>query len=569
MDEKILELDAPARLIQDDVPHFSATDQHSEGLETRVITSHSEPLLPPHDNNHRNRTPEVYAPAEHDHSNATHDEFFQLGLAGPSAAASIANLTYESSGANTQDDGRLPDTPLQETQQYDATGSIKKGKEPVRRSSDTTAGHRAKPNVTFDLKHHQSESSEDEVVWKGRMKRKRAAAPVRISNAVAQPLIRQSIHQPSYNGPYQQLPMDTYHPHGPFYGYYPQRPPFELQYASVNPPFFPSAYWTAYHAVQPNGPLYPTQPQLLASPSRPRQIEAPAENFGQEHNSHMNRIKTKLFRVAKVRHPKVRTLKRIKQRGRDVSKIVEPEAPNREYTDPRQESTRPEPTTQHASPSEQLAQIRHSYSDPFRTSLKEDDLLPAQPSVTRNWQEPRRLDAQTIYQLGTEVATSTPAFATWRRAGSASSLPTQKAGLRALPRLRIPGTSESGTEDPSVRREPLKASATICSPQAESALNGVEYRVERDTDAHAVSEGLVIPVAVQCSHATLHSRFSTLLHSNWPERSAPNDDGSMFVKRARQAKRMKKRDGSHSIELSCDNGPSSNAQQSEYRLQWL
>lgn len=83
------------------------------------------------------------------------------------------------------------------------------------------------------------------------------------------------------------------------------------------------------------------------------------------------------------------------------------------------------------------------------------------------------------------------------------------------------------------------------------------------------SEGLVIAVSVQCSHATLHSRFSTLLHQNWPERTASNDLGDIFVKKAVNAKRFKKRDGSHSIELSCDNGPSITQLDNAYQLQWL
>jgi hypothetical protein len=564
-------LDPAARQTQNDVPHLSATNQPLQNREPPLNTSHSEDILSPDDNHNRDGTPEVYEPAENDHRNATHDESFQLGLVGPSASASIADLTRESGDNDAKNAPKHKDIQeLQDPQQNDATSNSKKGKEPARSSSDTMAVRKAIPSVTFDRAHDQSESSEDEVVWKGRMRRNRAAALV-TSKGVPQPLASQMIIQSSHNAPYQPRPMAAYYSPVPYYDYYTQRPPFGLQYAPVNPLLFPSAYWSSH---------YPVQSPPLAGPSTPRHIGAPAENTRQQDTNHVSRVKSKLSRVEKGKRPKARTLKRTKHKERDVSKIVDivkPEALNSEDTDPlHHESTRPIRSTQHTSPSGQLAQIRYSSSEPFLMSSREDDLSPAQPSATRDWQDPRSLYTRSMYRLGTDVAASTPAFATWRRAGSARSLPTHKAALRALPRLCIPGASELGEEERntdlavrSVRKEPLMSSAVIRSPHVESASNKITYWVDRDADAHAVTDGLVIPVAVQCSHATLYSRFSTLLHSNWPERSAPSDDGNMFVKKARHAKRMKKRDGSHSIELTCDNGPSSNGQQSEYRLQWL
>jgi hypothetical protein len=82
------------------------------------------------------------------------------------------------------------------------------------------------------------------------------------------------------------------------------------------------------------------------------------------------------------------------------------------------------------------------------------------------------------------------------------------------------------------------------------------------------SDELIFSVPVQCSHATLHSRFSTLLYQHWPERTAQNDLGVVWVRKARSSKRFKKRDGLHSIELACHNGPMASDAE-DYQIQWL
>jgi hypothetical protein len=79
---------------------------------------------------------------------------------------------------------------------------------------------------------------------------------------------------------------------------------------------------------------------------------------------------------------------------------------------------------------------------------------------------------------------------------------------------------------------------------------------------------IMFSVPVQCSHATLHSRFSTLLHQYWPERTAHNNLGAVWVKKARSSKRFKKRDGLHSIELTCHHGPMA-SDADDYQIQWL
>jgi hypothetical protein len=81
-------------------------------------------------------------------------------------------------------------------------------------------------------------------------------------------------------------------------------------------------------------------------------------------------------------------------------------------------------------------------------------------------------------------------------------------------------------------------------------------------------EQLAFSVPVQCSHATLHSRFSTTLHQHWPERQAENDFGKAWVRKAVSSKRFKKRDGLHSIELTCHTGPTP-IDTNDYHIQWL
>jgi hypothetical protein len=95
-----------------------------------------------------------------------------------------------------------------------------------------------------------------------------------------------------------------------------------------------------------------------------------------------------------------------------------------------------------------------------------------------------------------------------------------------------------------------------------------ERSVEEPERLSLQSDGLVFSVSVQCSHATLHSRFSTLLHQYWPERAAHNDSGSVWVRKAVSSKRFKQRDGLHSVELACQTGPASTDTE-DYQIQWL
>lgn len=109
---------------------------------------------------------------------------------------------------------------------------------------------------------------------------------------------------------------------------------------------------------------------------------------------------------------------------------------------------------------------------------------------------------------------------------------------------------------PKPSSQPLSIDVTTKVP------SGANFQGTSDTQ-------LVISVPVQCSHATLHSRFSTLLHRNWPERTSLGDYGETCVQKVVNAKRFKKRDGAHSIELFSDSGPSPGEQEEPYQIQWL
>ena len=120
------------------------------------------------------------------------------------------------------------------------------------------------------------------------------------------------------------------------------------------------------------------------------------------------------------------------------------------------------------------------------------------------------------------------------------------------------------------RKAPLEDHGPITVHQPLSAYPGTDGQLSAvgSEKWSLQSEGLALSVPVQCSHATLHSRFSTLLHQYWPERTAHNDLGDVWVRRAMSSKRFKKRDGSQSIELMCHTGPTP-TETNDYQIQWL
>lgn len=86
---------------------------------------------------------------------------------------------------------------------------------------------------------------------------------------------------------------------------------------------------------------------------------------------------------------------------------------------------------------------------------------------------------------------------------------------------------------------------------------------------HTNPNGLVIPVTVQNSHTAFYSQFSMPSQMKWPDHRTSVGNRSMNVNKAVSAKRLRRRDGSYSMELYCDEGPSSTKKDGDYQMQWL
>jgi hypothetical protein len=127
--------------------------------------------------------------------------------------------------------------------------------------------------------------------------------------------------------------------------------------------------------------------------------------------------------------------------------------------------------------------------------------------------------------------------------------------------------SNRPTQQRTTHSEALRSTATDHDETRESLVEGL-LQPPGSERQNIQSDGLAFSVSVQCSHATLHSRFSTLLHQYWPERTAHNDFGSVWVKNAVSSKRFKQRDGLYSVELVCHTGPTPTDTE-DYQIQWL
>jgi hypothetical protein len=83
------------------------------------------------------------------------------------------------------------------------------------------------------------------------------------------------------------------------------------------------------------------------------------------------------------------------------------------------------------------------------------------------------------------------------------------------------------------------------------------------------SSALIISVPVQCSFATLHSRFSTSIQQNWPEHTAESELGHICVQKVLSMNRFKRRNEEHSVQLLCCNGPSPGQKSPPEQMRWL
>jgi hypothetical protein len=192
------------------------------------------------------------------------------------------------------------------------------------------------------------------------------------------------------------------------------------------------------------------------------------------------------------------------------------------------------------------------------------DDLPASRGPAKRRNRKRQPSQEHHHPHRPEQAALTPAFSPWFQYGHAPSLSAYHVGLPAHtqgPDFYIPRVHS---------RMPEHANMA---PHVEAVASQASVSIEPDFDERethdSTAKGLIMAVSVQCSYATLHSRFSSLLHSSWPERAAQIDDGSVHVRRAISAKRFKKRDGSHSVELSCEDGPSLTDAKDGHPIQWL
>ncbi|CAN9172495.1 unnamed protein product [Alternaria alternata] len=79
-------------------------------------------------------------------------------------------------------------------------------------------------------------------------------------------------------------------------------------------------------------------------------------------------------------------------------------------------------------------------------------------------------------------------------------------------------------------------------------------------------DGLIISVTVQSSHASSYSQVPIPSQMKWPGSVHYGTNVTMDVKKAITAKRLKRMDGSYSMELYCNKGPSVHG---DYQIQWL
>jgi L-fucose isomerase-like protein len=104
--------------------------------------------------------------------------------------------------------------------------------------------------------------------------------------------------------------------------------------------------------------------------------------------------------------------------------------------------------------------------------------------------------------------------------------------------------------------------------QQTSKPNIADEQIDRRS-SHLNTDGLVISIMVQSSHATFYSQLSIPAQKKWPDRMGTDDDIEMDVRKAISAKRLRRRDGSYSMELYCAEGPSSVKRHGDYQMQWL
>ena len=146
--------------------------------------------------------------------------------------------------------------------------------------------------------------------------------------------------------------------------------------------------------------------------------------------------------------------------------------------------------------------------------------------------------------------------------------PSRDPSLKSIDTDHAEGTQASHTTVEDMQRSANDMIVTESLSRKASQLDLADGRTSRRAKHHEL-EGLIIAVTVQSNHATFYSQFSIPSQMKWPNHMSDVDNLRMDVKRAVSAKRLRRRDGSFSMELYCEEGPSSGKENQDHQMQWL
>jgi hypothetical protein len=146
--------------------------------------------------------------------------------------------------------------------------------------------------------------------------------------------------------------------------------------------------------------------------------------------------------------------------------------------------------------------------------------------------------------------------------------PSRDPSLRSIDSEDAEGTQASHTTVEDMQRAANDMTVTESLSRKASQVDLADGRTSRRAKHHEL-EGLIIAVTVQSNHATFYSQFSIPSQMKWPNHMSNVDNLRMHVKRAVSAKRLRRRDGSFSMELYCEEGPSSGKENQDHQMQWL
>ena len=456
------------------------------------------------------------------------------------------------------------------------------------------------------------ESSDEEIVFKGRAKPENNNVPVEDKHDGKDPRSRSSRKPgqfrkhtrndespkkpvPNYYADRQEQPPKTHDEYKPF-GYHYSSAPYSGGYQSYQQTghAYGSGYFPAYQSYygMPYGyPPIPYQGTYAHAeiPSHSRSHEHTGTHADMRPEGSNGRDAETLQEqraVASRNDPKVRKQKT----EHNVDKRVPDDVEGKEYAaiygdgvklpeeDPRsnrgadhayveaQGIARKHVHPEMNKPGNRVQKSRHCESKSSQSTVKAN-----RASLNASRKRPKKFGVRFVYPVKEDRASETPEILRWRP----STLPsTYDMGYPSHVSMEQSQTEAVISNN---HNRDLLESTTEPITATEEAQHIPGHRVQPtkthvsggDETDEISKEGLVISVPVQCSYATLHSQFSTLPHQHWPERSSFNDYGSLRVTKATGAKRFKQRSGSYSVELTCDDGPSTAKVDTNYQIQWL